>query len=232
MCTKTTVSYLLPTARDWNEYGSRVVTTLASFIPSHHEIVVYCENDPNDSRVRWVREPAAGLGCVMAFNMLFAHAKGDVIATLCDDVFVGESIVAATESLLRDRYTLLGLNPGYCTHSCLPLPIVDWCAMHRELIQSALGGVIFNPAFRHHYCDHWLTYYAHSLDIPMKRWPTNAVHANFCQITTHDCYDKAVYYKLLEEIQTRPIRYDRNPWRQLTTAQLRDAADQPLLAPA
>lgn len=205
------VSFLMATRRPWERHGKVIVDMTREIVAGSrliHEFVVCSRQYERRRRstvddVVQVPEPQGNDGSILPFNLAFRVSVGRIVYVLSDDCFPGDNLLDAVETLermdRRYRVVFLGLSPEHRNNLIggRMLPAMGYPVFARETVEKELGGVVFNPSFRHHYADNWLPYFlAESGEEPVGV-ETRPVHLQPQTVSHNDWHDKAVLDRLV-----------------------------------
>jgi glycosyltransferase involved in cell wall biosynthesis len=183
-------------------------------------------------------------GSVHAFHKAYSFARGDYICLLIEDIALPPDFLNILDWMNSDfmkkktfKVVNLGWDggPGLYTYghddlvdgtsfwrpetisirddikpySVVPLPFFE-----RKTIDEKLGGFIFNPAFRHHYVDHWLglflskneTFEPHKWRCPVIGKYKNLRHLAYID-NSHDAHDFMTLKNLAQNFEAGKTSY-------------------------
>jgi hypothetical protein len=165
------VSFLMPTKRNWNNYGKRVVDSIFQVnnpYKEKFEILVSSKENPNDKRITWYHEYEKPGD--QQYNFLAKKSSGDYIAVIVDYGILPKNYLCLIDFLkiqLKDKnfkitspatnnkniYPYSESQPSYPELvGKKPLPkfrIICYPFMDRKTFENKLGNIIFHPNLSH-----------------------------------------------------------------------------------
>ena len=211
------ISFLLPSNRPFSEFAGRVIDNINTldYKGKTFEVILVHPEEPDGyytPNTKWVKDPGTN-GCVEAYNIAYNESIGDhVFESNIPDV-----IHEFDKAQFADReYEVICLATNH--HGPCALPARSECAgliarypvFSRNTIDTHLGGIIYNPKFRHHYPDNWLGFWLHTQGEPVIESPAYNVITFRNECYSHnDSHDENAFYDMVKDYNQGNTKYDR-----------------------
>jgi len=172
------ISYIITTIRP-PEMAIKTIASIKNQGVHEHEIliispIIQFKNTFQSIDNVFFIEDKENNGSVSANNLGCKLSNGDWLSFLPDDFFLKNIDINEFKNFLSGSemnkktfkmfsyhtYSAHKITGAYKTPIEEPYQIMHFPCVARETIDSKLSGVIFNHRFQHHFCDHWLGFYA------------------------------------------------------------------------
>lgn len=189
------ISYIITTIRQ-PEMAAKTIKSIEALGPHDYEILVTSPNRighadlMHNGRTRIILDYES-VGSVASNNATIHWAQGEWLAFLPDDFKLQNLDINAFQAFLDGpemqkktfkmfsyhTYSAHKITGEYQTPIPEPYQVLHFPIVARETIDNKLDGVIFNHRFGHHYCDHYLGWYASKheqyepLNYSLFHWP-------------------------------------------------------------
>lgn len=171
---KPEISFLIASNRNYRAFARNLVDRIEETSTRSYEILLCAPDDPQESRVRWVKDNRND-GSISALNIMASeYAKSDIISVYPDDVIPTENLFDIVDFLegpkFKDRkyqLTTLASGPPCYSPSTPVYPvgpefniesflIMRFPVVHVKTLKEHLNNHIFHPAFKNHWSDNYL----------------------------------------------------------------------------
>lgn len=169
------------------------------------EILVSSFEEVKHPAIKWYQDNIR-VGSIPAQNFLATQSKGEHLLCAVDDHIFDENLLKIPEYLSTSfqyksfKITSITGDNGfeYFLPKGLPKYIISrFPVIHRSTLFDKLCGYFWNPLFKHHYADNYLSFYLGELGQPPEEITFTKMHQIYNTVdNTHDEYDKNLLYKL------------------------------------